>query len=318
MVWRGLAWLGKWAEIALILSLGLAVLLPWLANILRDWLSIIVLVMLTVPLMRLDGGALLRREWRNPRQIIIILVLMLVATPILIALIVPHFTASIVLLQGLVIASASPTLISVSAIGFLLGLDSGLAMLLIVLATLLAPLTIPLIVATLLGIDLAITPLALGIRMGGILLGAILLATLIRRIVGLERITERGKSLDGVTVIMMAIFAIAVFDGVGVALLERPGTMLTMAGVAFAFCLALQGIGYGCARVIFWISGFSGEAGATRNRLATIALCWGYRNMALAFAALPAGTELNLYFAMMQLPIYLMPFIVRVLYGRNL
>jgi BASS family bile acid:Na+ symporter len=71
----------------------------------------------------------------------------------------------------------------------------------------------------------------------------------------------------------------------------------------------------GFQAVAVGVFGWSGRMGAL-----TIGLCSGNRNLAVVIAVLPAGIhpDILLYFAMMQLPIYMLPALQLPLYRRLL
>ena len=100
--------------------------------------------------------------------------------------------------------------------------------------------------------------------------------------------------------------SIAVMDGVRDLIAATPGLVLLNAATALVASLAFQALGY----LAF--------AALGRRHAAEVALVAGNRNMGVVIANLgrAATPELTLFFAAVQLPIYLLPLILRPLYRR--
>ena len=61
---------------------------------------------------------------------------------------------------------------------------------------------------------LAISPLALGVRLFAMLAGAAIVAAIVRRIAGQPWLDEQIERIDGLNVIALFVFAVALMDGV--------------------------------------------------------------------------------------------------------
>jgi hypothetical protein len=133
-------------------------------------------------------------------------------------------------------------------------------------------------------------------------------ALAIRRFLG-PRLADSGPALDGLSVVVLMVFAIPLMDGVMARALAEP---LKLAGfVAGAFGGMIL-----CNLVM---------AAATlplldRRTALTAGYCSGGRHNALLMAVLPASADADifLFIAAVQFPIYLMPTLLQPLYRRLL
>lgn len=138
------------------------------------------------------------------------------------------------------------------------------------------------------------------------LAGSALAAALVRRIAGAPWVERQRERIDGLNVIALFIFAVALMDGVAANMLARPLLVLGLTALAFALTAALTVV---TALVML---------PAGRPAAFALALASGSRNMGLMLAATGGAVpELTwLYFAIAQFPIYLMPQILKPLARR--
>ena len=264
-----------------------------------------VFVILTVALVRLDWRQTLAYA-RRPGLLVLVLLWLLGLSPLATMLVVALTAPPPGLATAIVLMSAAPPIMSSIAFTLLLRLDTPLATVAVFLATLLVPLTLPPLALALLDLRLAVDVGELMLRIGVLAFGAAGAAALIRRLVPARILTDRADEIDGLAVLMLLFFGIAIMDGVTATLFRDPALVALTVGLAFAANVALQAAGAG----LFWWLG--------RRQAVTVALISGNRNMGLLLAAL-AGTadpEVALYFAVGQLPIYVLPLLLRPLYRR--
>jgi BASS family bile acid:Na+ symporter len=133
-------------------------------------------------------------------------------------------------------------------------------------------------------------------------------AWLVRRIVPARVLAANREMLDGMTVVSLVLFGVAIMDGVTAYALQRPGYVLTALAAAYAFNLLLQAAGY----LAFARQG--------RQRALTVALVSGNCNMGLVLVALEgkASFEVTVFFALAQIPMYTLPALGARLYRRAL
>jgi BASS family bile acid:Na+ symporter len=302
---RLLAWMGRRATTLLAGGVFIGLVLPDLATVARPLLIPAVLGLLVAALLRLDAGAIAALA-RKPLQILPACVFVLLVSPVL-----GYLGAEAIGLDGgartaLVVWSASPPLVSVTAIALLVGLDGALTLGVMAFCGVLMPLTLPSIVLGLIGLDLQISALDLSLRLAAFLVLAGVLAWIIRTLSGRDLLERYSEAIDGGVVVIMLIFAVSVMDGVTAAALKDPGRVALLVGVAFGASLALQAI----AVLAFLWGG--------RRLAGSVALTAGNRNMAIVLGAAPAAfePEVFLYLALLQFPIYLLPAILKPIYRR--
>lgn len=285
--------------------LGLA--WPAAARAISPLLVPTVFVILAAALVRLDWRQTLAYA-RRPGLMVLVLLWLLVVAPLVTALVVTFVGLPPGLATAVVLMAAAPPIMTSIAFTLLLRLDTPLATVAVFLATLLVPLSLPPLALALLDLRLTVSLGELMLRIGGIAFGAAAVAAAIRRLVPSRVLSDRADEIDGLSVLMILLFGIAIMDGVTATLLRDPGLVALAVGLAFAANIALQAAGAG----LFWRLG--------HRQALTVALVSGNRNMGLLLAAL-AGTadaEVALYFAVGQLPIYVLPLLLRPLYRRML
>lgn len=194
---------------------------------------------------------------------------------------------------------ASPMMAS-PALAALMGLDATLVLITLVTSTALVPFTASMFAGLFLGDMLSITPLALGLKLLGILAASLLAATAIRWIFGAEAIQRHKTPIDGLNIIILFIFAAAIMGDVASDLLAHPLFTISLAALSFAIYFTLLAITTLLFRRI------------STERTLALGLMVSQRNLGLMLAAtagaLPPTTWL--YFAMTQFPIHLAPYMV--------
>ncbi len=302
---RVLAFLGGHATWVLFVGVFLGLALPDLASLARPLLAPAVVVLLTASLVRVDWQVLLS-HLRRPWLTALVTAWLLVGSPLLTAGLLVHSPMPGSLVTALVLMAAAPPILSASPIAIILGLDGALALVVGLAATMLAPLTVPPLALALLGLELEIGVADFMLRLCIIVAVSFVAAFVIRRTIGRERLPQMAAHIDGVVVIVMLIFAVAIMDGVTATLLTQPATVGLWLLTAFIANPALQIAG---ALAFFWLG---------RRRALTVGLVSGNCNMGLLLAAFPAGTdfEVVLYFAVAQLPMYMLPAVLLPLYRR--
>jgi BASS family bile acid:Na+ symporter len=289
--------------------LGVGVLLgfavPPLASLARPLLVPALLIPLTIALVRLDWSAM-GAYARRPLFVAAVIVWLLVISPVAMWAVLAPVPMSEALYHALVLMAAASPIISSAAIALLLGLDAALAVVVIVVSTALLPFTLPLLALKLLGLELQIDLATFMLRLGAMVGGAFAAALVVRRLVPKHRIARNARALDALSVINLVIFAVAIMDGVTAFAAERPGYVVIATAAAFAANLALQMIG-----TLAWIR-------LGMRRALTLGLMTGNCNMGLVMVALgrDASFDVIVFFAMAQLPMYMLPGLLTPLYRK--
>jgi BASS family bile acid:Na+ symporter len=199
------------------------------------------------------------------------------------------------MLQGM----ASP-MMAAPALAALMGLDATFVLITLVTSTALVPFTASLFASLFLDGMLSISPLALGLKLLGILAASLLAATVIRWVFGAAAIQRHKRPIDGFNIVILLVFASAVMGDVAHDFVADPVFTIGVALLAFAVYFALLIV----TALIFRRAGY--------ERAFAVGLMVSQRNLGLMLAAtagaLPATTWL--YFALTQFPIHLAPYLL--------
>jgi len=303
-------WIGQLSRHATRFLAGgvcLGLLLPDLARLLGPLLGASVWLLLALAMIRLDWQRA-RVVLSRPLPVLLALLWMLLITPLLAWLLLRDSGLSAGLVTAMVLMAGGAPLMSSPSLAMILGLDGALALVVMIPATLLVPFSVPLIALQLLGLDLGLDPLSWSLQLSAFVASALLLALGLRRWLGPGRIERQALRLDAAMVVLLLLFAVAVMDGVTARLLAEPAQVLTMLLLAFAAYATLLLIGTLALRALG----------------AAVGNCIGFinanRNVGVILAVLPAGADADipLFFALWQMPMYIMPALLRKLYrGRG-
>jgi BASS family bile acid:Na+ symporter len=304
---RLLAWLSRHATRVLFAGVFLGLAVPPLAAAARPYLLPGVMVLLTAMLLRIDWGSM-GAYLRRPVLATALVAWLLAGAPVVAWLILLPAGLPDSLTVALVLMAAAPPILSAAAIAVLLGLDGALAIVAGLIATLLTPLTVPPMALLLLGLELDISVLAFMGRLAAIVGPAFVLAFALRKGLGDARLARYRPEIEGFVVMVMLYFGVAIMDGVTARLLAEPAIVIGWTLAAFVANPLLQLLG---GLAFAWL----GRRGAL-----TVGLISGNCNMGLLLAALPPGTDFDvlLYFAVAQLPIFMLPALMLPVYRRLL
>ena len=305
MIARALAYVGRHGALFLAFGVLLGLAAPPLAAAARPLLAPALLVPLTIALLRLDWRAL-GDYARRPLLIGVATAWLLAVSPLLVWLALRPLALPPPLEQALVLMTASSPVTMCATVSLLVGLDAALAVVVIVVTTALVPLTLPVVALPLLGLELEIDLATFMFRLAWMVGAAFAAALVVRRFAGAERLARVARPLDAIAVLSLVVFAVAIMDGVTAALLDRPGYVLGTLLAAFAANLALQAVG----TVAF--------IGLGLRRALTVGLMTGNCNMGIVLIALAyeAPFDTVMFFALGQIPMYMLPALLMPLYRR--
>ena len=293
-----LGWLGRQGTRAIAISIFVGLALPQLAAIFKPFVTEQIFLLLFLAFLRVHPTQLIRHV-KSPRLVF--------SAAAWIMLVLPACFGALFLLAGhdrypglflaLILQIAAPPIMSAPAFAALLGLDAALSLVLLVLSVLLTPLTASVFVALFGTTVVAVPPLELGIKLFVLLAGAALCASVVARLAGSDWISRQYERIDGLNVIILFAFAVALMEEVHASLFSQPLLVLGLAALAFAFSLGILA----ATTLIFRVAGLP--------RAFAIGLSASHRNMGLMLAATGGAVpELTwLYFALAQFPIYLLP-----------
>lgn len=306
MLSKTIAALSRRAPLLLALGVLVGLAAPGLAELARPLLAPSVWILLSLSALRVDPGRSIA-HLRRPVAFLGTLAWMLLITPILCALLLQLFPGlSEGLLTGLVLMAGAAPLMSTPSLAQILGLDDALAMLVMMAATILCPFTLPLIALHVLGLDLGIDAVAWSLHLTLFTGSALAVAFLARWILKAERIDAAKAPLDLAIVTLLIVFAIAIMDGIALRLVQETLYIVSVIGIAFLayLCLILSG----------WAAGSTFGKGVGRS----VGFITANRNVGIILAVLPAGAhpDIVLYFAIWQMPMYIMPALLGPVYRR--
>jgi predicted Na+-dependent transporter len=259
--------------------------------------------------------ALARTDWmrlssllRRPGLAVVLALLNLIAVPLVVWPIWQALGLWPGLIAALCLSAMAPGIISAATTATFLRLDSSLALLLTLFTNFLVPFTLPPLALWLLDLDLRISLVDLSLRLALIVALALAGAIVIRRFLG-SRLAEAGTTLDGLSVVVLMVFAIPLMDGVMARALAEPVKLAGFVAGAFGgmiLCNLVMAAG-----LLPFLD---------RRTALTAGYCSGGRHNALLMAVLPASADADifLFIAAVQFPIYLMPTLLQPLYRRLL
>jgi len=299
--------MGRRATTLLPFSLLLGLLFQDVAAATRPLLLPLAVILLMLALARMDWdrlSALLRR----PGLALVLAALNLVAVPLVVWPILQALGLWPSLVTALCLSAMAPGIISAATTANFLRLDSSLALLISLITNFLVPFTLPPLALWLLGFDLKIGLFELSLRLGIIVALALAGAIAIRRWRG-PRLAEAGPTLDGLSVVVLMVFAIPLMDGVVARALLEPVKLAGFIGGAFGGMI-LCNLVMAAATLPF----------LDRRTALTAGYCSGGRHNALLMAVLPATADpdIFLFIAAVQFPLYMMPALLQPLYRRLL
>ncbi|MBX6367026.1 MAG: hypothetical protein IRZ04_03540 [Rhodospirillales bacterium] len=302
MIQRILAFFGRHSMPLLAAGILIGLAVPPLAAAMRPLTGPILFLLTAATLLKIEPRAVLA-EARRPGRLAALLLWTMALQPIAMAGLTTLLPLPRGLVEALVLWSAASPLISAPALAFLLGLEAPIALVGMTLGTLAMPFTLPPLALALLGLELEIGVSELMLRLGIFVGGALALALAVRHVVGAARIERAGLEISGLAVLLLLLFGIGVMDGVQTIFAEQPRKVLLFVAAAFGGTLAMLT----ATAVIFAALGL--------RTAFSVALLGGYKNMAVVWASLgaAASADLTLYFVAVQLPIYLLPPLLRPL-----
>jgi BASS family bile acid:Na+ symporter len=300
-----LAWLGRHATEALVAGVLIGLLLPDLAIVLQGWLSPLVFVFTTASFLKADAVAIARAMWRKPVLPSLLLLWSLVAVPTITAVAIHLLQVPTGLAQALIVWAASPSMTAAIVFAALLGLDVALAVTLSTISILVVPLTGPPLTMWLAGMSIGLDALTLTVRIAVFIGAALSIAWVLRSLAGRIILERRANELNGAIIILLVLFGISLTASVGHRILADSRRITEFVIAAFVANVLTQ---IASSLLFVW-------AGSRRS--ATAALLSGNRNMSVLCANLGAAStpDIMLFFATSHIPIYLLPWILRRVYG---
>ena len=120
---------------------------------------------------------------------------------------------------------------------------------------------------------------------------------MIRAIAGNAWVERQRERIDGLSIVLLFVFAVAVMGGVTIGFVAQPLFVIGLVLLSFMLALGLTAV----TTLVF--------ARAGRERAFALGLACGHRNLGLMLAATGGAVPdlVWLYFGIAQFPIYLVP-----------
>ena len=305
---RAHAWLGRHGTRAVAVSVFLGVAVPPLAALFKPIVPESIFGLLVLAFLRVDPREL-RGHFSEPALVAGATAWIMLITPAAVGgglLLLGLKERMPDLLLGLVLQAVAPPIMSAPAFAALMGLEAALSLATLIACMALTPVTASIFAKLLVGSGALLSPLALGIKLFLILGGSALAAAVLRGIAGARWVERQRLRIDGLSVVLLFIFAVAVMDGVAARFLADPALILAVVTLAFALALGQAAL----TTAVFARAGW--------GRAFALGLACGHRNMGLMLAATGGSVpDLTwLYFGLAQFPIYLVPQLLQPLARR--
>lgn len=303
-----LAWLGRHGTGAVAISIFVGLAVPPLAALFKPIVGPAIFLMLCLAFLRVDPAAL-RHYFTRPALALVATAWIMLVVPVGMGLLLTGVglkEALPALFLALVLHASGPPIISAPAFAALLGLDAAISLTVLILGSALTPFTAPVFAELFAGGVLTLSPLALGTKLFLILAGSALVAFVTRRVAGNAWVERQTERMDGMNVVLLFVFAVAVMEEVGVQLVARPLFVLAVLALAFASALGLTAL----TTLVFLRTGI--------KRAFALGLAAGHRNVAVMLAASGAVMPdlVWLYFGLAQFPVYTLPYLLSPLARR--
>jgi BASS family bile acid:Na+ symporter len=303
-----LAWLGRHGTNAVAISIGLGIALPPLGALIRPFFAETVFLLLCLAFLRVDPGAL-RAQFGRRRLLLAAAAWTMLIVPVLTGLALSAFDLrghSPALLLALMLNVVAPPIFASPALAALMGLNAAVTLALLLTCIAVTPFVAPALVAVFVGPAVTFSPVALGLRLVLMLAGAAFLAIAIRSFAGKQWVERQAERIDGLNVVVLFLFAVALMGDVAENTIAHPLFVLGLLGLSTAVAFGLSGL----TMLIFARAGL-------RTAL-PLAHSAGSRNTGLMLAAAAGAVPelVWLYVALLQIPIYALPLIIKPLLRR--
>jgi bile acid:Na+ symporter, BASS family len=276
---------------------------PELAEIAGPALPVSVAGMMVIGMLRIDRSDLFETlsRWQALAGLLLFI---MVVSPLATWVVVGVLDVRPGLAVALVLTAACPPLMSTVSLAWMLGFNPPLALALVTVATLVCPAILAMVLMFFPDAGIDLDSLALLIRLSALISGCYLAATVLRWLLGPGRVERAASLWDVMTVCFLLVFAIAIMDGVAIRANAEPAFVAGLLAAAFAINLLLQCAG-ACVALPLGVSSALTVGFASGSRAAGIIL---------AVAPGDATSDLVLFFALYQVPMYVLPSLLRPLY----
>ena len=299
----GLSWLGRHGTPGVAISILLGIALPPLGALVRPFFPETVFLLLCLAFLRVDPGAL-RAQFTKPWLLLVAAVWTMLVVPVLVGASLSAldlFDRSPGLLLALMLNVVAPPIFASPALAALMGLNAAITLALLLACAAATPFLAPALIAVFVGPAVTFSPLALGLRLVLMLAGAACVGIAVRSFAGKAWVERQAQRIDGLNVVVLFLFALALMGDVLANAVARPLFVLGLLALSTAVMLGLSGL----TALIFARTG--------AHTMLPLAHAAGARNTGLMLAAAAGAVPelVWLYVALLQIPIYALPLIVK-------
>ncbi len=303
-----LAWLGRHGTNAVAISIVLGIALPPLGALIRPFFPETVFLLLCLAFLRVDPGAL-RAQFSRPWLLAAAAIWTMLIVPVLAGLGMNAAglgARSPGLLLALMLNAVAPPIFSSPALAALMGLNAAVTLALLLSCVAVTPFLAPALVAVFVGPAVTFSPVSLGLRLVLILAGAACVGIAVRSFAGRAWVERQAERIDGLNVIVLFLFAVALMGDVAASTIADPLYVIGLLALSTAVTFGLSVL----TALIF--------ARAGLHSTLPLAHAAGSRNTGLMLAAAAGHVPdlVWLYVALIQIPIYALPLIARPLLRR--
>lgn len=294
---RLLSYIGQRSGIFLIAGVFFAALLPEVSSIMRPTLPFLVALILAVGFAQFDFQKA-SFELLKPKHFLRTLLIVIVGT--LIAAIIIRAFSQIVEIPSqylllITVFIAAPPLSSSISLSMLIGFNARLTLQVALLGMLLVPILGPLCFA-IIGIEISVALWVMSLDIAMMIAGGFVMAILIQRFVGQDRIASNKDMFSGVAVLTMILFLFPLFDGVIDQIINAPWQ-------AFYLLLLALLLNLGGHVFMRWVL----RQKMPSDQADALGFMFGNRNVSIYLAVLPFNPLLSVFIAVAQIPIYITP-----------
>lgn len=303
-----LAWLGRHGTNAVAISILLGIALPPLGVLVRPFFAETVFLLLCLAFLRVDPGAL-KAQFAKPKLLLAAALWTMLAVPMLAGLALNAMDLagqSPGLLLALMLNVVAPPIFASPALAALMGLNAAMTLALLLTCVAVTPFLAPALIAVFVGPAVTFSPVSLGLRLVLMLAGAACLAIAVRSFAGRPWVERQAERIDGLSVVVLFLFAVALMGDVAANAIAHPLFVFALLALSTAVTFGLSAV-----TVLLF-------ARAGLHSALPLAHAAGSRNTGLMLAA-AAGLVPELvwlYVALIQIPIYALPLIMRPLLRR--
>lgn len=304
----GLAWLGRHGTNAVAISILLGIALPPLGALIRPIFPETVFLLLCLAFLRVDPGAL-RAQFHKPRLLLVAAIWTMLIVPVLVGVGLTWFDLydrSPGLLLALMLNVVAPPIFASPALAALMGLNAAVTLALLLTCIAATPFLAPALVAIFVGPAVTFSPMALGVRLVLMLAGAACVGLAVRAYAGKPWIDRQAERIDGLNVVVLFLFAVALMGDIAANTIARPLFVLGLLALGTAVTFGMAGV----TALLF--------SGSGSHNALPLAHAASSRNTGLMLAAAAGSVPelVWLYVALIQIPIYALPLIVKPLARR--